>query len=531
MRPSCHAKLYSSLCSTLLGMALLHGTPANAGVLLQAAPGEPLAISASGNAFAALLPKAGTVLSYTQYDAITPTLTLSEAMQQFSAYSPYLSQRQVDFQASRNSTSGTDYTKESHTYRFTDGSCSELDLMFDSSGKLAGKRTYMQLPDALTSSSLNFFDDSVSSSLTLDQARQFIGSSGVQTGINYFSFNGGSDSSWRWERSDHQASIQLNFNASGSISFLSQWQKTVNTTVNLFAVYSRLQPGMSLADVRSLLGGNGALTSKNFAQPQQTNFNPSTAYYWNDASGNQVRVEFINNTLSWTQAAGPDFGKNSLAALLSAADLNRVTLGSTADNIKSIFGTPSNNDPYNLIYRDSDGSNLSVWISPNYIPAPPPSPSTTPTAPNTTPTPPTPTPPTVVYQVSGAGIYLQCQAQDPYTITGTTSGTIANRSLVANITVDPADQGKSGNIYILAALPYGMGVLALTQSAGWQQIVSPSQTPAYATVTLGTHTIPVLDGKVDLSSVPGIRFFAIYTLAQQDLLKDGKGQQIDNLKP
>lgn len=513
-------------------MALLHGTPASAGVLLQAAQGDTLAISASGNAFAALLPKAGTVLSYTQYDAITPTLTLSEAMQQFSAYSPYLSQRQVDFQASMNSTSGTDYSKESRTYRFTDGSCSQLDLMFDSSGKLASKRTYMQLPDALTSSTLNFFDDSVSNTLTLDQARQFIGSNGVQTGINYFTVNGGSDSNWRWERSDHQASIQLNFNASGSISFLSQWQKSANTTADLVAAYSRLQAGMGLSDVRNLLGGNGALTSKNFAQPQQSNFTPITAYYWNDAKGNQVRVEFNNNILSWTQAAGPDFGKNSLAAsLLSASDLNRITLGSTADNVKSMFGTPSNSDPYNLIYRDSDGSNLSVWISPNYIPAPPPSPTTTPTAPNTTPTPPTPTPPTVVYQVSGAGIYLQCQAQDPYTITGTTSGTIVNRSLTANITVDPADLGKSGNLYILAALPYGMGVLALIQNKGWQQVTSASQIPVYATVTLGTHTIPVLDGKVDLSSLPGIRFFAVYTLAQQDLLKDGKGQQIDNLKP
>jgi hypothetical protein len=169
-----------------------------------------------------------------------------------------------------------------------------------------------------------------------------------------------------------------------------------------------------------------------------------------------------------------------------------------------------------------------VWISPNYIPAPAPTPSSTPTAPNTTPT---PIPPTVVYQVSGPGIYLQCQAQAPYIVTGTTSGTIANRSLVANITVDPADLGKSGNLYILAALPYGMGVLALTQSKGWQQITSPSQIPVYAAVTLGNHTVPVLDGKVDLSSVPGIRFFAIYTLAQQDLFKDGKGEQIDNLKP
>ena len=468
------------------------------------------------SAHATITPNTGTTLAYPQYEALTPALTLNAALQQFSAYSNYLSERRIDYQASRNSSTGTDFSKENQTYRFVDSQCQQLDLQFDSSGNLAGKHGFMPLPDALTSSKLTLFDDSISATLTLDQARQWIGSTGAQTGQSYLTGNGGSDSIWRWEQSNRQANIELNFMAGGGIGFLSQWQNTTNTSTALAPLYPRLQPGMSIADVRQLLGSNGSLAAKSFAPPNVTNFIPTVAYFWRDPAGNSIRVEFNGNTLSWSQANGPAFtaGNTLAVAPLVSSDIKRITLGSTADTVIATFGRPNAQTAYNIDYRDAEGNALFVWLNPDYLP------------------PVMPVMPTMpILKVSGAGQFQRCVAAAPVQakITGTSGGGLSNHTLVAEISAAQDDLGKAGQLYILTILPNANGVLALSPSKGWQFVTSTTQIPAYASVTLAKHSIPVLDGSVDLAAVPGIRFFAAYALAGKDLLTTGKITEIDQV--
>lgn len=104
----------------------------------------------------------------------------------------------------------------------------------------------------------------------------------------------------------------------------------------------------------------------------------------------------------------------------------------------------------------------------------------------------------------------------PFQISGTASGGNTALKLSATIRVASTDVGKSGNLYIAAVLP-GNKIFLLTGTGGWVSYAGGGVQP-HSRVTLGTHTVNILDGTIDISGVKGAVLLAGYGVDQSDLL-------------
>lgn len=94
------------------------------------------------------------------------------------------------------------------------------------------------------------------------------------------------------------------------------------------------------------------------------------------------------------------------------------------------------------------------------------------------------------------------------------SGPLHRTSLTVQLQAGSADRGRSGQLFVAAALPDGT-LLALTAN-GWVA-ATLANLPAYQSVTLGTHSIPVLR-QADLRGAEGATVYAGYGSSLADLL-------------
>lgn len=105
-----------------------------------------------------------------------------------------------------------------------------------------------------------------------------------------------------------------------------------------------------------------------------------------------------------------------------------------------------------------------------------------------------------------------------FSFLGVASGGSAALNLTAHVVVAGADIGKSGQLFVAAALPTGQ-IYVLTAS-GWAQFTG-TLTP-YASAALGSHSIPILNGSVDVSSLAGTQMVAGYGTDATDMLNNQK---------
>lgn len=117
------------------------------------------------------------------------------------------------------------------------------------------------------------------------------------------------------------------------------------------------------------------------------------------------------------------------------------------------------------------------------------------------------------------GIFQYTPPAMPFSLSASASGGNAALKLSAQLTVAPADVGRSGNLYVVAVLANGM-VYQLS-SQGWLAFSQMPLVP-YATTTLGSHTLNVLSGTIDVSSLKGAVLYAGYGSDADDMLSNKK---------
>lgn len=364
-----HRRHHRAVATTLATLLLWQtGAPAWA-----ALPRAVQSLTASGNAFASITPNSGTSIDFSTYASLDQSMTLSIAQQKFSGLRSFLAERRVDFSGSSGP---LDYSRQVLRYRFFASDCRELEMAFSPAGNLIYKRTSAPLNSSNTSATLRYFDDSTATAMTLPQAQQFIGSTGVQSGQSFVSSpNGGFDQVWRWQRSDKSGWIELAFDGSGNVTHLGQGKDDdINTQTDLATAFNQLQTGMTLAQVQTLLGSPGMLSYRQF--PSTWNSINLSGYHWNDGS-NDVGAEFQSGVLTKFKGSGLDLGGSKFAAgTFTGNELNNLSLGGTVADVKAQLGTPAKEQQGSLDYRDSEGNSLFVGFAPEYVAPPPP---TTPT--------------------------------------------------------------------------------------------------------------------------------------------------------
>lgn len=102
-----------------------------------------------------------------------------------------------------------------------------------------------------------------------------------------------------------------------------------------------------------------------------------------------------------------------------------------------------------------------------------------------------------------------------FTATAEASGPLNRTTLTVRLQAGTADVGKSGQLFVVAALPDG-AMVALGPN-GWTA-ASTTQAVAYQTVTLGTHTLPVLSA-ADVSALQGTVLYAGYGSDVADVVR------------
>ncbi|WP_374350282.1 hypothetical protein [Chitinimonas sp.] len=107
----------------------------------------------------------------------------------------------------------------------------------------------------------------------------------------------------------------------------------------------------------------------------------------------------------------------------------------------------------------------------------------------------------------GAGIYQYTPRTSAASITGLASGSNTALALNANIQVAAEDQGKPGQLFIAALLPSGS--VYMLGNNGWSALDGNKLLP-YSNISLGKHTVQVLSGNMDVSSLKGTVIFAGY---------------------
>jgi hypothetical protein len=107
-------------------------------------------------------------------------------------------------------------------------------------------------------------------------------------------------------------------------------------------------------------------------------------------------------------------------------------------------------------------------------------------------------------------------------ISGSASG--SNQQLVLNAQLEPAtaDNGKNGNIYVGAR--YNERWHFMTAN-GWQPW-SSGDLPVFRSTLLIRQTLPILDGRQDVSSLVGSEIYVGYGSDQQDMQSFGKYNRI-----
>ena len=102
------------------------------------------------------------------------------------------------------------------------------------------------------------------------------------------------------------------------------------------------------------------------------------------------------------------------------------------------------------------------------------------------------------------------------------SGSNRNLTVTASVQASSADSGRSGLLFAVASVP-GAGLFCLT-STGWTPCGSTF--PSLASVTLRSHTIPLLDGSIDVSGLAGTDIYVGYGLSLADMLNGIKYQLV-----
>jgi hypothetical protein len=111
-------------------------------------------------------------------------------------------------------------------------------------------------------------------------------------------------------------------------------------------------------------------------------------------------------------------------------------------------------------------------------------------------------------------------AIDSVAISASASGTLQNLALSVNLQVDAATTGTLGNLYVVAYVPAANAYYALTPT-GWSPLATDIQ-PYAQGVVLGTHSIPVLTGDLDLRGLGGALIYVGYGTSTNDLLNNKK---------
>lgn len=100
-----------------------------------------------------------------------------------------------------------------------------------------------------------------------------------------------------------------------------------------------------------------------------------------------------------------------------------------------------------------------------------------------------------------------------FTVTPITSGTLDNYSAKATLTVDPADTGKSGGVYVAA---WVAGSWCFLDATGAWQTWNGGVLPVYQQGTLGSHTVSLLAG-ADARPLSGTAFYLAYGFDEADM--------------
>jgi len=128
---------------------------------------------------------------------------------------------------------------------------------------------------------------------------------------------------------------------------------------------------------------------------------------------------------------------------------------------------------------------------------------------------------------AGAGL-TKVEAYTPpaYSFTGTPSGSNSSLSLLANLTIAPADVGRTGSIYIAARL--ASGELFFLTPAGFTGYTG-GPLPTYDTGTLSNRSISVLSG-VNVTPFLGTTVYAGYGRDEADLVGNSKYSVIHTVR-
>lgn len=128
-----------------------------------------------------------------------------------------------------------------------------------------------------------------------------------------------------------------------------------------------------------------------------------------------------------------------------------------------------------------------------------------------------------LYQIACLLSFVGSHAQAAdWQISGSASG--SNQRLILNAQLEPstADKGKSGNIYV--GVRYNDLWHFLT-SNGWQ-LWSGGELPVFRSTLLSPQTLPILDGREDVSSLVGSEIYIGYGNDLQDMQSLGKYNRV-----
>jgi hypothetical protein len=103
----------------------------------------------------------------------------------------------------------------------------------------------------------------------------------------------------------------------------------------------------------------------------------------------------------------------------------------------------------------------------------------------------------------------------------TVNGTASNLNLAVTINASTIDVGLDGNLFVAAFLPSGEIYLLGSNTNQWVKYLG-SDIQSYGRVILGTHTIQVANGTLDVSSLIGTKIVAGYGLDRSDLINNVK---------
>lgn len=110
-------------------------------------------------------------------------------------------------------------------------------------------------------------------------------------------------------------------------------------------------------------------------------------------------------------------------------------------------------------------------------------------------------------------------AAPAFTITGNSSGSLAQLSVSAALQAAPADVGKNGVIYVAAAV-YGAWAFEAA-NGGWTLWTGGPLPAPYFSGVLGSHSIAIVN-QLDLRALPDVKFLVGYGLDAADMIAGQK---------